>query len=234
MNTSERVVNVLMGMLRGERIDLDSYRTLYGKSGRTFHRDLEAIRNNEYFTENHILRYDAVQKKHYVNSNGVINSAEILVILNILIGSRALTKEDLDKVTNKLLELVATEDQAKIKTLLAMTSKRYMPEVNSPIFPRAEQFENWIMAKKSITFEYNGLVNEKSMPSIQTGVPLSIHYDHHHFYIMMYLIDEDKNFLYRLDKFGKITPKGRTVNVPADKRPDFGRMFGNDFFVERS
>lgn len=229
MNTSERVVNVLMGMLRGEKIDLDGYLTLYGKSGRTFHRDLEAIRNNEYFNESHILHYDTVQKKHYVTDNGVINAAEILAILKIVINSQAMPKDELTEVTNKLIKLVATEDQSKIKKLLAMTNESYTSSVTSPILPRVEQFSKWIIAKKSITFEYN----EKNNSLVQSGVPLSIHYETQHFYVMMYLIDEDKTVLYRMDNFDKITTKGRSVNVPASKRLDVGQIINKQFSIER-
>lgn len=229
MNTSERVVNVLMGMLQGEKIDLDGYLALYGKSGRTYHRDLEAIRDNEYFNENHTLHYDSTQKKHYVTDNGVINAAEILAILKIVINSQAMPKEELTEVTNKLIKLVATEDQSKIKKLLAMTNKSYTSSVTSPILPRVEQFSKWIIAKKSITFEYN----EKNNSLVQSGVPLSIHYETQHFYVMMYLIDEDKTVLYRMDNFDKITTKGRAVNVPASKRLDVGQIINKQFSIER-
>ena len=233
MNTSERVVNVLMGMLHGEKLDLDRYRRLYGKSERTFHRDLEAIRDNEYFNEDHRLHYDTVQKKHYVTNKGSINSAEVLAIAKILVDSRALPKEELKEVINKLVGLVATEDQSKVKMLLGTTGESYISSVKNSILSSVEQFSKWITAKRSIAFKYNGSINDANNSKMQIGVPLSIHYDNHHFYIMMYLIDEDKTFLYRLDKFSKITPKGRAVNVPANKRPDIGQMINKNLLTEQ-
>jgi len=231
MNSSERIVNVLMSMLRGEKIDFEDYRTVYGKSGRTFHRDLEAIRNNEDFASRYVLHYNTVQKKYYVTNIGVISSAEVLAILKILIGSRALSKKEINDVIKQLLELVATEDQSNIRTLLTTTSESYLPAVDEPIFPRVKQFSEWIIAKKSITFKYNGIANSTKSTTMQAGVPLSMYYDNHHFYIMMYLIDDDKTFLYRLDQFDKIIPKGKTVHVPADKRPDIGRMINKTFLL---
>jgi len=231
MNSSERIVNILMRMLRGGKIDFDNYRAIYGKSGRTFHRDLEAIRNNEDFSARYVLHYNTVQKKYYVTNIGVINSAEVLAILKILIGSRALSKKELNDVTEQLLESVATEDQSNIKTLLTTTSESYIPAVDGLIFPRVKQFSDWIIAKKSITFKYNGVSNGTNVLGAQVGVPLSMYYDNHHFYIMMYLIDADKTFLYRMDQFGKIVPNGKAVNVPADKRPDIGRMINKTFLL---
>ena len=66
MNSSKRIVDILMRMLLGEKLDIGNVKSLYGVSERTIKRDLSTIRNNETFSEDHILNYNAVQKKYYV------------------------------------------------------------------------------------------------------------------------------------------------------------------------
>lgn len=231
MNSSERIIDILMSMLRGERIDIDTSKSLYGVSERTIKRDLGTIRNNEKFASKYVMHYNSVQKNYNVTSIGMIKPEEVLAILKILISSRALSKSELKDVTQHFLELVATEDRAPIKLLISTTSENYIPAVDNPIFPHVKEFAEWIIAKKEISFMYNDNIASDEITKKQTGVPLSMYFDNHHFYVMMYLTEQDKTSLYRLDRFQKIKADGKTINVPADKKPDVGRMINKTFLL---
>jgi len=222
MNSSDRIIDILMSMLLGEKIDVDSVKSLYGVSERTIKRDLSTIRSNSIFSAGHDLHYDSVQKKYSVTENGAISSEEALAIIKILTSSRALNDVELKVVVRKLLNLVATDEQADIKILLTTTNENYSAVVDNKILPLVKQFSEWIIHKREITFEYETEMTDHSIK--QCGVPLSIYFDDCHFHVLMYLIDADMTVIYQLDRFKQVSDEQHSINVPANRRPDISRI----------
>lgn len=217
MNNSERIVDILMGLLRGGTIDLDSYKSLYGRDYRTYRRDMKAIENNADFLAEYSMKYNSASKKNFVTKNGLINSEKILIVLEVLMASRAISKDELEELINQLLDLVSTSDRSKVKKLITPTIENYRPALDQPIFPMVKDFADWVVSKREITFKYADF--SKRM----IGVPLSIYFDSCHFYVMIYLVDEDKTTLYYLDQIKEAKAKRKVVNVPANKRIDVGK-----------
>lgn len=227
MNSSDRIIDILMRMLWGEKVDVDNVETMYEVSERTVKRDLSTIRNNNIFSKEHELHYNAAQKNYYVTSKGTISSEEALAILDILASSQALTEIELKLITSKLLRLVATDERSKIKALLTTANEDYQTVADKNVFPLVRKFSDWIITKREIAFEYDDGVTK--ILHEQSGVPLSMYFDDHHFQVLMYLIDEDMTVLYQLDYFKKLRLKKRSINVPANKRLDIGQLIKNKY-----
>jgi len=222
MNSSDRIIDILMSMLLGEKIDVDDLTSLYGVSERTIKRDLSTIRNNNIFSANHNMDYNAAQKKYSVTDNGSINSEEVLVILKILVSSQALKGTELRMIADKLLESVATDEQSKLKILLTSTSENYSAAVDKNILPLVKEFSECIIHKREITFEYEDEMTASSYK--QSGVPLNIYFDEHHFQVLIYLLEADMTVAYQLDDFKNITEGKHSFNVPANRKLDIGRV----------
>jgi len=222
MNSSDRIVDILMSMLLGEKIDVDSVKSLYGVSDRTIKRDLSTIRSNSIFSARHTLNYDSVQKEYSVTDAGVISSEEILAIIKILTSSQALSEAELKPLVIKLLKLVSTDEQSNIKILLTTTNENYSSAIDKAVFPLVKKFSGWIVHKKEITFEYKDEMMQQSRE--QSGVPLSIYFDDHHFHVLMYLVEADMTVIYQLDHFKRVIEGKHSINVPANRKPDINRI----------
>jgi len=229
MNSSERIVDILMQMLQGNKLNIETAMTKYEVSERTLKRDLSVIKNNEVFLSKYVLKYNHEQKNYSVIKLGDISSAEVLAMLKVLIGSRAINKMELKQIINHFMDLVATEEQPNLKRLLMLTNEDYLPVIDQPILPVIKNFAKWIIDKKLLSFTYNdGTSTDEKWYS---GVPLNIYFDSQYFFVLMFLTNEDRTALYRIDCFQEIESTNRSVNVSADKRINEEKMVNKAFIL---
>lgn len=230
MNISERTLDILMNMLQGKSFDANSVKERYGTSERTFKRDLKVIRENKIFKDKYVINYNARKRSYSVSNKGKLEPEVVLAILKILIGSTALNKDELDTIEDQLLGSIATKEQDKVTKLLATTSESYIPVVDKPILPWIKDFAQWIVERRNLAFVYTSSVTTTDHTKMREGVPLNMYFANRHFYVMMYMIEKDKTFVYRLDRFKKVEPK-RITKVPADKKPDEGKMLNQTYML---
>lgn len=237
MKGRERAVDVLVKLMTGEKITTDvDGKTYYQVSERSLERDTKLIRETLAANEaNYRLKQKG--KTYWLEKAGTLSAEEVLALLKIVIGTRALTRDELMLVKDHLLDLVADEERAKIQKLISNTLLRYTPLFSNgdrEILPRLKEFANWVSNKAPIKFHYRSSVPDskgRTLAKPGIGVPLSIYFADFYFYVVMYIPERDKSLVYRLDRFQDAKATRSVVKVPGDKKLDEGALRNKTYLL---
>lgn len=212
-----RIVDIMMRLLQGDKINTDDFASLYGVNKRTIYRDLQVIRENPLFNANYQIEFDSVQKNRFVLSEGKIGTKEILAIIQIVIGTRALSKPELAEIIQHLRKLVPTKDQAKVDKLLRTN---YIPvKNNGDLLDKIDIFTQMIESKTVIDFTYQGSLHTSDNQRLRQGVPISLYFADYYFYVVIYS-EAKGSRIYRLDRILSYTTVDKKINVPREKWED--------------
>ncbi|MFH5810186.1 helix-turn-helix transcriptional regulator [Companilactobacillus sp. FL22-1] len=206
-----RIIDIIMRLLQGEKINSETVANLYGVNKRTIYRDLQVIRENSIFNSNYQMQFDPKQKIHFVVNEGKISTKEVLTISQIVRGSRALSKAELTKVIKHLQELVDAKDQPKIEKLL---NREYLPfKTNGHLLEYIDDFTRFVESQTQVEFTYQGSRPNSDTKKVRRAVPMSLYFADFYFYVTMF--SEEKGArVYRLDRILSYTSLKKAVNVP--------------------
>src|SRR5699024_7600409 len=91
---------------------------------RTIYRDLQIIKENPVFNAHYRIQFDQLEKNRFVINDEKISTKEVLAIIQIIIGTRSLSKNEIDSIIKDLRRVVVSEDQYKIDKFLKIN---YLP-----------------------------------------------------------------------------------------------------------
>lgn len=232
IKSRERVVELIFRMLSGEEIDLKETEDRYSIGPKAVYNDFSVIKEKiSKFTPNYYLDGN---RKYILKNKGQLDFGDAIAILQIIIGSKTFNRVELEKIINKLVQLVPTDKSSVLKRMISITTSKenYIPNETDNILPRIEKFSDYINEKREIKFSYNGSYEGANHTKSRLGVPISMYFSRHHFYLLMYLPQKDVTATYRIDRFNEdIEVVGKAVNVPYIRRPDEGRMINNTFLL---
>lgn len=229
LNSNQRITKILLQMIEGDAIVLGEAAERYGVSERTIQRDMSVIKNNLLYSEHFKFQHNTETEEYYLDIQGTVPFADILAIMKVLIGTRVFSKDTLDNISNDLQLAVGSLEQEEVrKTMTTIRSSYESVTTNDSLLELILKFNDWVDDQTTINFLYkNGGVKAKPI-KMQTGVPLSLYFADHYFYVVMYMVragqkDADgRAFVYRLDRFiGKPEPLiKRKIQVPREKWED--------------
>jgi len=212
-----RIIDITMRLLQGERIDSKDIANLYDVNKRTIYRDLQIIRENPIFNANYQIELDPVQKRYSVADEGKISTKEILAIIQIIMGSRALAKSELEGIIKHLRKLVISSDQAKVDKLLKLD---YVPvKTNNKLLDYIENFTKFIESRTEIEFTYQGSLPNSDTKRLRRGVPMSLYFSNFYFYVLIFSQTKGSR-VYRLDRVLSYKKLATSMNIPRQKLED--------------
>lgn len=111
VNGKRRILEVLARLENGEGVNKEEMAQEYGVSTRSIQRDLseiDEVLSNPYFGESGkvAVKYNRDNKKHYLSRENaeILSSEERLAICKILLGSKVLSKKQVENIVNKLVK----------------------------------------------------------------------------------------------------------------------------------
>lgn len=212
-----RVVDIIMRMLQGEKINLDEAASYYNAKPRTIYRDLQAIRENQIFNSQYVMERDSTQKTNVVLSDGKISAQEIFVVLKIIMGTRALSKVEFDEISRQLRKLVSTKEQRQLDKFLKL---EYNPvKTIDNMIERIDEFNGFIERRQAIEFTYQGSLPTSDNTRKRLATPLSVYFSDFYFYVLMNSKDKGTR-VYRLDRILKYSPSSDRRMIPSNQRED--------------
>lgn len=212
-----RIIDILMRLLDGEKINSKDAAIFYDVKKRTIYRDLQIIRENPIFNNRYHLETDESQKNRFVVKDEGINTNEILAIIQILIGVRALEKPELIDIVHHLRKLVSVKDQPKIDQLL---KREYLPvKTSGNLLSRIGEFTEFIKSQVEIEFTYQGSLVTSDNKRLRRGVPVSLYFSNFYFYVVIFSQAKGSR-TYRLDRLLSYTEVTRTTNILRSKLED--------------
>lgn len=231
MSSQERIMELFFRLYQGEHVDFPAEAAHYDCSDRTMTRDKAVLADALARDQTFHLAYDGPTHATYLDRSDQLTVEEVVALVKMVIGTRALSTEEMHQTVTHLLALMSLADRKRIKQMITTTMAHYVPVGHSQnLLTRLAQFTTAITNKQLVQFTYQSSV-KNAKPHQQTGQPLSLYFADFYFYVVMYLDQVDKSTVFRLDRFLTVRPLVDQVGVPADKKVDEGAMRNKTYLL---
>lgn len=224
-NTKQyRILEIFFRALRGEDISVQKLADEYGVSTKSVSRsiaDLKAfLADNRELVGNTELEYSHKDKCYRLFMDEFLSSKELFALVEVMIGARAFSNDELLTLVNKLKRFTTGEDKPKLTELIRKELYHY-PEVKhdcESVQDRLWQIINCIAEKKEISIEYYRMDRKWVTHRLR---PASVMFNDFYFYLIAFVTEGkvNKPYYFRLDRIKHVTEHRKKFDVA--EIPDF-------------
>ena len=223
-NKNDRMLEIFMRSLRGEAVSVRSLADEYEVSTKSISRDISSIQNflaeHRELMQNAELTYSHKDKAYRLSNDEFLKNKELFTLVKILLGSRALSKDEVLTLIYKLKKFTTVNDREKLDHLIRKEIYHYhevksdCPSVIENIWKLIQAIEN----KQLLTITYFKMNREEVKRKIK---PVSIMFSEYYFYLIAYMADDEeyKPKYFRIDRISAITE--HREQFALDKKHDF-------------
>ena len=132
--------------------------------------------------------------------NEFLTNEEILAMAKILLESRALNKQELNVLIDKLLIQATPQARINIKEIISNERFHYIPPRHGKLLINSLwKLSSYIFNREIIEFDY---VRKDGMESHRTVKPLSVIFSDYYFYLIAWMADDSKDYptVFRIDR----------------------------------
>ena len=224
-NTKQfRLLEIFFRAIRGEEISVKRLADEYSVSSKSIGRniaDLKAfLADNRELVGNTELEYSNKNKSYHLIMDEFLSSKELFAALEVIIGARAFSKEELLTLVNKMKRFTSGGDKAKLAELIRK-ELYYYPEVKhdcESVQDRLWQVINCITEKREISIEYYRMDRKWVTHRLR---PASVMFTDYYFYLIAFVTEgkTEKPYYFRLDRIKNITEHRKKFQ--SEDIPDF-------------
>lgn len=208
-NKNNRILEIFFRVLHGETVSVKKLAEEYKLSTKSVSRNISEIQKflseHRELMQNAELIYSYKDKAYILNSDEFLKNKELFALIKIILGSRALSKEDVLVLIAKLKKFTTIQDKVKLENLIRKEVYHYH-EVKSDCKSVIDNLWKIIQAieeKRVITITYYKMNRDEVKHKIK---PASIMFSEYYFYLIAY--DEDdtryKPIYFRIDRISAI------------------------------
>jgi predicted DNA-binding transcriptional regulator YafY len=170
--------------------------------------------------QNAELTYSRKDKTYLLSNDEFLKNKELFALVKIILGSRALSKDEILTLISKLKRFTTTGDKETLENLIRKEIYHYH-EVKSDCPSVIENLWKVIPAieeKRTITIDYYQKSRNRIKPKI---LPAAVMFSEYYFYLIAYIADDDKYKAhhFRIDRITAITE--HREHFQLDKKYDF-------------
>ena len=234
-NKHNRVLDLYNRLLSGEVLNKNQLALEYGVNPRSIQRDIDDIR--EFFSNRMIsgselteIRYDRSAKGYkLVNlKTTTLTNAELFAVTKILFESRALNKEEMKTLVNKLVEAcLPPGERKKMRDLTGNELFHYVePRHQKPLIEPVWELGGAVYHHRMVQMDYQKANGEISHPLVK---PVGIMCSEYYFYLIAYIGDNDKKYpgyptVYRIDRILEYKILEEGFEIPYKDRFEEGEF----------
>ena len=219
----DRALEIFFRGLRGEDLSVQRLADEYEVSTKSITRSLNDLKaflaDHRDLVGNTELQYSHQDKCYRLFMDEFLSSKELFALVEVMIGARAFSKEELLELTAKLKRFTTPEDRAKLNELVRKELYHY-PEVKHDCDSVQEslwQIVNCISEKQEISIDYYRMDRKWVAHRLR---PASVMFTDYYFYLIAYMAEglSDKPYYFRIDRIRQITvhrKKFTTEDTPA-------------------
>ena len=221
---SNRMLEIFFRALRGEKISLKKLAEEYNVSTKNISRDINSIQNflaeHRELMQNAELTYSHKERAYILNSDEFLKNKELFALVKIILGSRALNKEEILTLITKLKKFTTIQDRKTLENLIRKEIYHYH-EVKSDcksVIDNVWKIVQAIEDKHKISITYYKMNRDEVKHKIK---PVSVLFSEYYFYLIAYKADDMsyKPIYFRIDRISSITEHREKFEL--EKKYDF-------------
>ena len=238
-NTKQgRLLEIFFRSLRGEDLSVKKLAAEYGVSTKSVSRDIGDLKaflaDHRELAGNTELEYSSQEKCYRLYMDEFLTNKELFALVEVMIGARAFSKEELLTLTGKLKKFTTTEDRPKLNELIRKELYHYA-EVKHDCESVQEtlwKLVGCIAEKREITIEYYRMDRACKTHRIR---PASVMFTDYYFYLIAFLAGEDeerdKPLYFRADRIKRIVEHRGTRDEEETPEFDEGLLRKRSLFM---
>lgn len=221
---NDRMLEIFIRALRGESISLKILADEYGVSTKSISRDISNIKNflaeHRELMQNAELTYSRKNKSYTLTNDEFLKNKELFALVKILLGSRALSKDEILTLISKLKKFTTVSDREILENLIRKEVFHYH-EVKSDcqsVIDNLWKLIQSIEEKHTLTITYFKMNRDEVKRKIK---PAAIMFSEYYFYLIAYMADDEeyKPKYFRIDRITSIME--HRENFQLDRKHDF-------------
>lgn len=230
MNSNQRIMDIFISLYEGKTVSVAELSIKYDTSIRTIQRDLATISNALDTDYSKIrLTVDSLHNLHFFERLDQLSPQEVLTIGKILLESRSLTKEEIEKIINHLLEELSLENSKIVKQSLANELLSYYPlKHQENLLQSIWDFTQYISEKTVLSFNYQ---KNRGKLVQRRGLPISLFFSEYYFYVILYNPVYKNYITYRLDRFLDIQQTTEKIEIDYKDRLEDSELRKKMYFM---
>lgn len=225
---STRVLYMLQQLLQKNRIEKENIQNLFQIDSRTFERDIATLRTflsqNIEYAQKLMLEYEHQEKYYYLSNydNSQLTSKEVLMLIKLLLGSRALCLEELDQMINSLKLQLSSDERKEIDSFIRNERHHFTPlKHGRKLLNHMWDFSQAIEENRAICMEY-----KKANNTIESYIvhPVGLVFTDYYFYAVSYVKNKDIPYpiSFRLDRILSYEILNEQFKIPYSQRFESG------------
>lgn len=220
----DRLLEIFFRLLRGESLSVQKIANEYKISTKSVSRDINDLKaffaDHRELVGNTELKYSNQSKAYHLYMDEFLTNRELFVLIEIIIGARAFSKEELLTLTNKLKGFTTATDRPMLSDLIRKELYHYTEikhECDS-VQDTLWKLASCITEKKEITVDYYRADRALKTHRIR---PTSLMFTDYYFYLIAFNTegDPDKPLYFRVDRIKHITEHRQ--HFTNDDAPEF-------------
>lgn len=221
---NDRILEIFLRALRGEAISVSKLASDYSVSTKSINRDISRIKNflaeHRELMQNAELIYSHKNKAYKLSNDEFLKNKELFALVKILLGSRALSKDELLTLISKLKKFTTVSDRKILENLISKEVFHYH-EVKSDcksVIDNLWKLIKSIEEKRTLTITYYKINREEVKRKIK---PTAVMFSEYYFYLIAYMADDNdyQPKYFRIDRISSITEHREQFML--DKKHDF-------------
>ena len=206
----DRVLEIFFRGLRGEDLSVQRLANEYEVSTKSITRSINDLKS---FLADHRelvghteLQYSHQDRCYRLYMDEFLSSKELFSLVEVMIGARAFSKDELLRLTAKLKKFTTPEDRQKLNELVRKELYHY-PEVKhdcESVQDYLWQLVNCIADKQEISIDYYRMDRKWVTHRLR---PASVMFTDYYFYLIAFLTEgkTEKPYYFRIDRIRQIT-----------------------------
>lgn len=220
----ERLLEIFFRCLRGESLSVQKLADEYGLSTKSISRNINDLKaflaDHRELVGNTELVYSSQERSYHLYMDEFLTNKELFSLIEVMIGARAFSKEELLTLTNKLKGFTTATDRPVLNDLIKKELYHYT-EVKHDCDSVQEtlwKLAKCITEKREITIEYYRADRAWKTHRLR---PASVMFTDNYFYLIAFNTEgtPDKPLYFRVDRIKYITEHRKLFTI--DDAPEF-------------
>lgn len=232
----DRLLEIFFRCLRGEGLSVQKLAEEYSVSTKSISRDIGNLKaflaDHRQLVGNTELVYSNQEKCYRLCMEEFLTNQELFALLEVMIGARAFSKEELLTLTNKLKGFTTAQDRPMLNDLIRKELYHYT-EIKHDCVSVQEtlwKLAKCITEKREITIEYYRADRAWKTHRIR---PASVMFTDNFFYLIAFNTegDPDKPLYFRVDRIKYITEHRKKFSLADAPEFDEGLLRERSLFM---